>query len=67
MLSSEKLAVRDEVRAKLFEKGIELVTMGKVLAIKEDCVQLEDGRVLECNVAIWATGAEPQNVCADSQ
>lgn len=29
-------------------------------------VILEDGRIINCDVAIWATGAEPQQVSAES-
>jgi len=29
-------------------------------------VVLKDGRVIDCDVAVWATGAEPQKVSAES-
>jgi hypothetical protein len=37
-----------------------------VKEIKPDRVILEDGREFECNVPIWATGADPQEVTAES-
>lgn len=35
---------------------------GKVAEIQERRVVLQDGRIVECDVPIWATGAEPQSV-----
>lgn len=37
-----------------------------VKEIKADRVILEDGRVFECTVPVWATGADPQELTADS-
>jgi NADH dehydrogenase FAD-containing subunit len=59
VLNTEKDAVRAEVRRKLREKGITLLTQGMVVRITDSHVELEDGRKLECTAAIWATGAEP--------
>lgn len=58
-MKAENPAVRKEVMRKLKEKGIEVLTGGKIKEIKEDRVILEDGREIPCNVPIWATGAEP--------
>jgi selenide, water dikinase len=66
VLPSEKEAVRNEVRRKLEEKGIALVTEGRIQKITASAVHLIDGRVLECNTSIWATGAEPQQVNGES-
>lgn len=52
-------AVRDLVMSKLNEKGIKVLTNGRVKEVRADGVQLEDGRFLDCNVPIWATGAAP--------
>lgn len=51
---------------KLEEKGIEIVTNGKIKEIFPDGVILEDNRKIDCNVPVWATGAEPQIVSAKS-
>lgn len=59
VLAGECQAVRDEVRRKVTEKNIKLVTDGKIAKITATDVHLVDGRVLECSVPIWATGAEP--------
>lgn len=45
---------------KLKEKNITVVVNGRVKEITEQGVLLEDGRLVECNVPIWATGAEAQ-------
>ena len=37
-----------------------------VKEITTEGVILEDGRIVKCNVPIWATGAEPQIVTAKS-
>jgi NADH dehydrogenase FAD-containing subunit len=37
-----------------------------VKEIHSDHVMLTDGRVIPCNVPVWATGAEPQKVTARS-
>ena len=47
-------------------RNITVESKCKVKEIKPDRVILEDGREFECNVPIWATGADPQEVTADS-
>lgn len=59
-------ALRAYIDRKLKEKNIHVVTNGEVKEVLEDGVVLEDGRKIECNVPIWATGAEPQKVTAAS-
>lgn len=54
------------IKEQLKKRNIELVTNGRVKEISSDKVILEDGRELTCNVTVWATGAEPQQVSADS-
>lgn len=48
------------------EKRINIITNGKVTKVTADAVHLDDGRVIECNVSIWATGAEPQDMTGES-
>lgn len=43
-----------------------MVTNARVLEICTDKVILEDGREVPCNVAVWATGAEPQGISTES-
>lgn len=38
----------------------------KVKKVKSDGVHLESGTKINCNVSVWATGAEPQGVTVDS-
>lgn len=67
ILPSEPIAVRDEVRRKLKEKNIKLEINGQVDKITQTHVHLKDDRVFECDVPLWATGAEPQQVTNDSE
>ena len=50
--------VRKLTVSKLQEKGINIVTEGKVTKINSAGIVLHDGREIDCDVAIWATGAE---------
>jgi NADH dehydrogenase FAD-containing subunit len=50
----------------LQEKNIEYYGGHHVKEIKPNAVVLEDGSEVPCDVAIWATGAEPQGVTAAS-
>ena len=59
ILNGSDESIRHEINRKFKEKNIDLYTNGKVSEIREDCIILEDGRVIPCNVAVWATGAEP--------
>lgn len=51
--------MKREVNKALKEKGINVVHNGYVEEITESDVKLKDGRSIECNVAVWATGAQP--------
>lgn len=57
---------RSIIAQTLAKKGIELIGNAIVSEIKPEGVLLADGRMIECNVPIWATGAEPQGVTAQS-
>ena len=48
------------------EHGIEVIKNARVKEVCIDKVILEDGREVECNVAIWATGADPQGLSTES-
>ena len=58
-MEHESSAVRQEVLRKFAEKKIKVVVDARVSKVTTEAVHLEDGRQIECNVAIWATGAEP--------
>lgn len=73
LLASEAVPLHDQseqtkqqIQNQLKEKEIEVVPNARVQEIKEDRVILKDGSEIECNVAVWATGADPQKVSADS-
>lgn len=59
LMEHESSAVRQEVLRKFAEKNIKVVVDARVSKVTAEAVHLEDGRQIECNVAIWATGAEP--------
>ena len=50
----------------LSQKGIDVENNCKVKEFTPSSIVLQDDRVINCDVAIWATGAEPQKVSADS-
>ena len=56
----------NQVSKELQEHGIDVETNCKVIEVTPSSVILEDGRIINCDVAIWATGAEPQQVSAES-
>lgn len=43
-----------------------MINNATVTEVKPDGVVLKDGREIPCDVAIWATGADPHTVSADS-
>lgn len=51
---------------KLKEHNIEVIHEKRIDSIHPDAVHLNDGQKLKCDVAVWATGAEPQKVSMDS-
>jgi NADH dehydrogenase FAD-containing subunit len=66
ILITESQAVRTVVNDKFKEHRIKVEKNGKVSKITSEGVHLEDGRVIPCNVPIWATGAEPQQITGQS-
>ena len=48
-----------EVVRILKEKDIEIILNARVTEVFDDGVQLSDGRKINANVPVWATGAEP--------
>jgi NADH dehydrogenase FAD-containing subunit len=66
IMLNESKAARDLTKAKLHEHGITIVPNAKVENIEEHAITLKDGRVIPCNVPVWATGAEPQIITVRS-
>ncbi len=66
VLFTESEAVREAVNRKFIEKRIKKEVNGRISKITEREVHLTDGRVFECEVPIWATGAEPQEITRES-
>lgn len=54
------------IMEQLKNRNIEVLTNARVKEICSDKVILEDGREVPCNIAIWATGAEPQHISTES-
>lgn len=50
----------------LKEHNIDTVYNAHVAEVTPHAVILTDGTKIDCNVAVWATGAEPQGVTAES-
>lgn len=55
-----------QIQRKLKEHGIGVIANESVDRIEADCVVFKSGRKEPCNVAVWATGAEAQQVNTDS-
>lgn len=51
---------------KLKERNINVITNEYVNKIESDCVVFESGNKFMCNVPVWCTGTEPQQVTIDS-
>ena len=66
IMKTENEAVRELTKAKLAEHGINVVHNARIDHIEADGVYLSDGRKIQCNVPVWATGAEPQKVTVNS-
>ena len=62
----QSMATRKQIVRKLKEKNIEYVANGYVQEITPTEVKLKNGTIIPCDVAVWATGAEPQGVTAES-
>lgn len=65
-LFNEPPATRKLIKQVLEERNIKIETNCRVKRIDEGKVVLEDGREFEGTVPIWATGADPQGMTADS-
>ena len=65
-LENDPKATKDQIMRLLGVKNIKFESHCYVKEVKEDRVVLEDGREFMCDVAIWATGADPQEVTAAS-
>lgn len=63
---TEVRQTKDLINSKLKEKGIEVKTNVHVKEVTPTGVILEDGSIVPCDVAVWATGAEPQKVSTES-
>lgn len=59
-------SAKTQIERKLKELNIEYVGGVHVTEILPNGVVLSDGRTLNCDVPVWATGAEPQGVSAVS-
>lgn len=66
ILKGANPAVVDITYQKLKKHEIEVVHNTKIAEINEEGVVLPDGVIIPANVVIWATGAEPQMISADS-
>lgn len=66
IMKTESPAARELTKKKLRDHGIEVVHSARIERIEEDGVVLKDGRKVQCNVPVWATGAEAQKVTVRS-
>ena len=65
-MHTENKDMINQVMSHLSQKGIDVENNCKVKEVTPSSIVLQDDRVINCDVAIWATGAEPQKVSADS-
>lgn len=65
-VDNEARQTKDQILRLLKEKNINLVTNKTVKEVTPNSVILSDDSVINCDVAVWATGAEPQKVSAES-
>ncbi len=61
---SRRMAAR--ARREVARRGIELGCGAGVVEVQKDALRLADGRREPCDLAIWATGAAPPRLLADS-
>ncbi len=54
------------IKQVLAERNIKVETQCKVKTVEKGKVIMEDGREFTCDVPVWATGAEPQEVAIKS-
>jgi pyridine nucleotide-disulfide oxidoreductase family protein len=57
--------LRTAINRELSRVNIEVVSSARVREVREDGVMLEDDRLIEGNVIVWATGAEPHDIESD--
>ena len=62
----ESKAARELTKKKLADLGIKVVHKARIAKVEADGIVLADGRIISCNVPVWATGAEPQKVTVSS-
>ncbi len=62
ILGNECASFQRLAERKLAEKGIDIMTDFKVNEVTPEGVTSKDGKAIEGNVTVWATGAEPQPV-----
>jgi NADH dehydrogenase FAD-containing subunit len=55
---NESKAARELTKKKLKDMGIHVVHNARIEKIEADGIVLSDGRIVPCNVPVWATGAE---------
>ena len=55
----ESKQMKDQIGRILKEKNIKLITKSVISEVTENSVILKDNTVIPCDVAVWATGAEP--------
>lgn len=65
-VAAEVRQTRDQIELGLKERGIDVITNAIVTEVKPNSVLLKDGREIPCDVAVWATGADPHTVTAES-
>ena len=58
----ESAAARDLTKSKLAEHGITVINNARIKEISDKGVFLNDDRFIDCNVPVWATGAEAHQV-----
>lgn len=60
ILSGVHPSCLEHTNRKLKECGINVIYNKHVKAVLADRIVFDDGETFECNVPVWATGAEPQ-------
>jgi len=65
-IADQPKATIDQVKRTMEKIGINYVAGCYIKEIQKDRVVLEDGREFMCDAAIWATGADPQEVTTAS-
>ena len=66
ILQGTKPALISETYRKLKEKNIKIIEGISVAKVSPEGALLESGELIPGNLVVWATGAEPQPLCAAS-